>query len=166
MKNTDKFLIGIIIGAVLLVGVALAVAFMRPKPSYQPEDTPEGVAHNYLFALQQGDYQRAYGYLSPTLAGYPTSADKFATDLDKYAWQLKDLNKGSVALAIESTHASDDRAEVSVKETRFYQGGLFDSNEYSNTFQVTLHRQDGRWRITASDSYWASCWDSKAGCSK
>lgn len=165
MKNTDKFLIGIIVGAVLLVGVAFIVALMRPKPSYQPEDTPEGVAHNYLFALQQGDHKRAYNYLSPTLTGYPASADKFATDLDKYAWQLNDLNKGSVALTVESARLSDDRAEVSVKETRFYQGGLFDSNEYSTTFGMTLHRENGAWKITASDSYWPYCWDSKAGCS-
>lgn len=165
MKNTDKFLIGIIVGAVLLVGIAFTVAFMRPKPAYQPEDTPEGVAHNYLFALQQGDYHRAYGYLSPSLTGYPASADKFATDLDKYAWQINNLRQESVALTVESARLSNDRAEVSVKETRFYQGGLFESNEYSTTFRMTLHREEGAWKITASDSYWADCWDTKAGCS-
>jgi hypothetical protein len=165
MKSTDKFLIGIIAGAVLLVGVAFAVAFMRPKPAYQPEDTPEGVAHNYLFALQQADYPRAYGYLSPNLAGYPASTDKFAADLDKYAWQLADLKKESVTLAVESARITNDRAEVLVRETRFYKGGLFDSNESSTTFEMTLHRENGMWKITAADSYWPYCWDSKVGCS-
>lgn len=165
MKRTDKFLIGIIVGAFLLVGVAFTVAFTRPKPAYQPEDTPAGVAHNYLFALQQGDYQRAYGYLSPSLTGYPASADKFAADLDKHAWQLTDLRQESVALTVETAHLNDDRAEVSVKETRFYRGGLFESNEYSTTFGMTLKREEGAWKITTSDSYWAYCWDAKAGCS-
>ncbi|MBL1124538.1 MAG: hypothetical protein D8M52_11170 [Chlorobi bacterium] len=165
MKSTDKFLIGIIAGAVLLVGIAFAVAFMRPQPSYQPEDTPEGVAHNYLFALQQADYRRAYGYLSPALAGYPASPDKFAADLDKHAWQLDNLNEESITLAVESVRVTDDRAEVSVKETRFYRGGLFDSNEHSTTFEMTLHRENGAWKITASDAYWPYCWDSKVGCS-
>lgn len=166
MKSTDKFLIGIIAGAVLLVGIAFTVAFIRPKPSYQPEDTPEGVAHNYLFALQQGDYKRAYGYLSSSLTGYPASPDEFATDLDKHAWQLSDLKKESVALAVESAHINDGRAEVSVKETHFYQGGLFESNEYSTTFGMTLRHEGDAWKIAVSDSYWASCWEVKAGCSK
>jgi len=77
MKNTDKFLVGIVVGVVVLVATAFAVALLRPKPTYQLEDTPKGVAHNYLLALQQEDYKRAYGYLSPTIEGYPTSAEAF-----------------------------------------------------------------------------------------
>jgi len=46
MKITDKFLIGSVAGVILLVSVAFAVAFLRPKPTYQSDDTPEGVAHN------------------------------------------------------------------------------------------------------------------------
>jgi hypothetical protein len=165
MKSTDKFLIGIVVGIIVLVGVAFAVALWRPKPTYQPEDTPEGVAHNYLFALQQKDYTRAYGYLSPTLEGYPASAEKFADDLDEYAWQIQNLNDESTTLSVEKADITDDRAVVSVKETHFYQGGLFDSNQYTTTFDVTLRRENGVWKIIASDPYWAPCWDDEKGCS-
>ena len=165
MKNTDKFLIGIVLGIILLVGVAFVVALQRPKPAYQPEDTPEGVAHNYLFALQQKDYNRAYGYLSPTIDGYPATVNKFEDDLNEYAWQIRDLDNESVSLVVESTRLDGDRADVEIKETRFYQGGLFDSNQYTTNFDITLQRETGSWKIVRADSYWASCWTDEEGCS-
>jgi hypothetical protein len=165
MKRTDKFLIGIVVGIILLVVVAFVVAFWRPKPAYQAENTPEGVAHNYLFALQEEKYDRAYSYLSPSLEGYPTSTDKFINDLDEYSWQVRDLKDQAVTLAVDSTRITDDRTMVSIRETRFYRGDLFDSSQYTNTFDVTLKQENGTWKIIKSDSYWASCWNDTKGCS-
>ncbi len=164
MKNTDKFLIGIVAGVLVLVIAAFAVAFLRPKPAYQSEDMPEGVAHNYLFALEQADYERAYGYLSPTLKGYPASAEAFTDDVHDYSWTFRLEN--STTLEVESTRLTGDRAFVTVRETTFYEGGLFNSGEYSNTFDVTLVQVagSGEWKIISSDSYWAWCWDDKDGC--
>jgi len=51
MKSSDRFLIVIIIGIVLLAGGAFALTLTRPEPTYRSEDTPEGVATNYLLAL-------------------------------------------------------------------------------------------------------------------
>jgi hypothetical protein len=164
MKNIDKFLLGIIAGIILLVGVAFVVALGRPKPTYQPEATPEGVAHNYLFAIQQEDYTRAYNYLSPSLEGYPTSADKFSEDLNDYAWQVRELKNQSVTLAVDSTRFVDDRATVTIRETHFYRGDLFNSNQYTTTFDMTLKQENGEWKIIRSNSYWASCWDDSRGC--
>jgi hypothetical protein len=163
MKSTDKFLIGIVGGVILLIVVAFAVAFLRPKPTYLPDDTPEGVAHNYLFALQQKDYARAYGYLSPTLSGYPKSAEAFASDASDYNWNFGD---GSNTLQVESSSITGDRAVVLVRETVFYEGGLFNSSQYANTFEMTLQRdpKSGAWKIVESDSYWAWCWNNSDGC--
>src|SRR5262245_57084040 len=116
MKSTDKFLIGIVIGVIVLIGIAFAVVLLRPQPTYQAEDTPEGVAHNYLLALQQEDYARAYNYLSPSLEGYPASADEFKEDIDRQGWQFHELADGSTTLAIESSHQTGEQAEVSVQE--------------------------------------------------
>ena len=45
--------------------VALTVFFTnRTKPVYGSEDTPEGVVHNYVLAVINQDYQKAYGYLA------------------------------------------------------------------------------------------------------
>jgi hypothetical protein len=164
MKDTDKFLIGIVVGVLLLVGVALALVWLHPKPTYRAEDTPEGVAYNYLLALQEKDYTRAYGYLLPTLKGYPASVDVFTANIRSNKWSFA-LDDNSVTLAIQSVRLiSADKADVSVKETHFYEGGFLFGYQYASTFQMELQRQDGAWKIVASDRYFASCWNQKDGC--
>jgi len=166
MKGTDKFLIGIVIGVVILIGAAFAVAFMRPEPTFQPEDTPAGVAHNYLLALQKKEYERAYGYLSPTLDGYPDSVETFIDNIDDYGWQIRDLQEGSIMLAVETTDITGERAEVVVQENHFRQGGLFDSSQYDRTFDMRLSfdSDQNAWKIIDSDSYWVSCWENEEFC--
>lgn len=166
MKGTDKFLIGIVIGVVILIGVAFAVAFLRPEPTFQLEDTPAGVAHNYLLALQQKEYERAYGYLSPSLESYPTSVDIFVDNIDRHSWQFRELQDGSTTLTVESTDMTDNRAEVSVREDRFREGGLFESSQHTYTFEMRLRFDATRkaWKIVGSDSYWVRCWNDDEGC--
>jgi hypothetical protein len=62
----DRFLIGILVGIGVLITAALVVFFMRQgdRQTYTQENTPDGVVHNYVLALQQGDFQKAYGYLA------------------------------------------------------------------------------------------------------
>ena len=163
MKNTDKFLIAIVAGVVLLIGVAFAVVFLRPKPTYQTDDTPEGVAHNYLFALQQKDYARAYSYLSPDIDGYPDSVARFTTDISNNGYGFGS-GSDSTTLEIASSDITGDQAVVTVRETVFYNGGLFNNNQYTNTFAMTLHREDKGWKIVSSESYWAWCWNDTGGC--
>lgn len=163
MKNTDKFLIAIVAGVALLIGVAFAVVFLRPKPTYQTDDTPEGVAHNYLFALQQKDYARAYGYLSPGMDGYPDSVARFTTDITSYNHGFGS-GSDSNTLEIASSDITGDQAVVTVRETTFYNGGLFNNNQYTDTFHMTLQREEEGWKIVSSDSYWAWCWNDTDGC--
>jgi len=166
MKGTDKFLIGIVAGAVVLVGVVLAVALLGPnQPNYQPDDTPEGVAHNYLLALQLEEYGRAFGYLSPTLPGYPADADQFTSHVEDNRWRRYfGYYDDDVSLAIEAVNVTDGWANVVVRKTQFYQGGLFDSGQYSTIFDMTLHRANGAWKIRESEQYWAHCWQDFNGC--
>jgi hypothetical protein len=164
MKSTDKFLIGLVSGIVLLVVVAFAVALLRPRPTYQPEDTPDGVVHNYLFALQEENYDRAYGYLSPTIKGYPDSTDAFIEDIHIYDFLYR--SDESVTFEVESARVADDRAVVIVRETTFYGRGLFNNNEFTSSFDVILVRDagSGAWKIISSDSYWVDCWNDEDGC--
>ena len=62
----DRFLIGILVGIGVLITAALVVFFIRQGDgqTYTQEDTPDGVVHNYVLAFQQGDFQKAYGYLA------------------------------------------------------------------------------------------------------
>ena len=162
MKSKDRFLIGIVVGVLLLVIVAFIVVLRRPEPTYRADDSPEGVAHNYLLAVRQGEYERAYGYLSPTLKGYPTNAAQFANDIEQQRWLFR--LDDDVTLAIESAQINGDEAAVVIQETTFYSGGLFNSNQYTNRFNLYLIRSGNSWVIDKADSYWWECWQIKERC--
>jgi hypothetical protein len=162
MKNTDRFLIGIVVGIVVLVIVAFVVTLMRSEPAYQPEDTPKGVAHNYLLALQKEEYERAYGYLSPTLDGYPTSVDKFTDAVARYSWKFR--FDADTTLAVESSREVGSQTVVRVRESRFEGGNLIGNNQSITMFDVKLKFEQGAWKIVDADYYFARCWKSDQGC--
>jgi len=166
MKTADKLLTGIVVGVMLLVVVAFGVALFRPKPAYQADDTPEGVTHNYLLALKQEDYARAYGYLSQDLPGYPANLEDFLADRRNYAWRFG--QGASSTLTVLSARINDDVATVTVRERTFSGGGLFNNSSYSNEFTITVKRvaASGAWRLINADSYWAYCWSERAGCDR
>ena len=164
MKGTDKFLIGIIAGVVVLVGVVLALALLQPKqPNYQPDDTPEGVAHNYLLALELEEYEHAYTYLSPKLPGYPEDVEAFERNMRDNRWSFGYYDD-DVSLAVESADVSGDKAKLVVRKTVFRRGGLFDSGQYSSTFEMTLRYEKDAWMVTNAERYWANCWEAFQGC--
>ncbi len=164
MKNVDKFLIAIVAAVIILVIGALGVAFYLPEATYQPEDTPEGVVHNYLLAMENEDFERAYGYLSPSLDDYPEDADEFEDDLRYYGYYYNSTT--SRTLAIENSKVNGSRATVTVRLTEFYGDGLFNSSEYSYTFEVTLQQEAGEWKIINSTNFFADCWARREGCSR
>jgi hypothetical protein len=164
MKSADKFLIGIITGIAILVIVVFAIAYLRPKPGYISDETPEGVIHNYFYALQQEDYGRAYSYLSPTIKGYPNSNEAFANDVHSNAWIFNSFGS-DVSLSIISADPIGNNATVKVRKSTFNQGVLF-GDEYSTTFDVYLQRvsSDSAWKIIQADEYWVRCWNTKVNC--
>jgi hypothetical protein len=161
-RGSNRLLIGIVIGAIILIIITFAVTLLRPAPGYISDDTPDGVAHNYLHALQIGDYQRAYIYLSTTLPGYPIDLDEFTDSVEDDAYRFR-LDR-STTLNIDSVNISDTRATITVGETEFRGGGIFDRDHYSRTFKMKLQLEDGEWKITDSDSYSAWCWFREEGC--
>jgi hypothetical protein len=162
MKQIDRFLLAIIAGIVVLVVAALALALNRTAQGYLPDTTPGGVAHNYLLAIKQRDDERAYSYLSPDLRGYPPTVEEFSVDINsRYSWSF---DHDSSTISIDDERITGDRAVVTVGETRFYEGGLFSSNQYRNSFSVTLSRQGEVWRLVSADSYWADCWTKSRPC--
>ena len=161
MKQIDRFLLAIIAGVVALVVIALTIALTRTPQGYLPDTTPDGVAYNYVLAIKQRDDARAYGYLSTELIGYPATLDAFATDMDRYGWSF---SHDAATITRGNERINDDRAVVTLDETRFSEGGLFTSNQYTTSFNVTLRRQGEAWKIISADSYWASCWAEDQPC--
>jgi hypothetical protein len=149
----DRFLLFIIIGILALVGVALVVFFTRQTTilEYQADDQPRGVVFNYLLALDKGDYEKAYGYISD-ISGKPT--------LIKFR-QTMAMNKSQFKTnAVDVTEESIDGQTATVLVvTTMAGGGPFDRG-FSNTENASLELVDGKWRIISMPyEFWSYDWN-------
>lgn len=151
MFKQDRFLASILIGIGLLIVVALALFFIRSgTQAYQPDDTPSGVVNNYILALYQGDYERAFSYLAegdnkPDLARF------------RSAFTSKQMDITNTALEIGEENVTSDHATVAVTLIN-NTGGLF-SEAYRNIQNAELVRQSGSWKISNMPyPYWAWDW--------
>ena len=145
----DRFLIGILIGIGLLVVVALAVFFTRSdQASYFSEGTPDGVVHNYVLALLNKDYQKAYGYLAD-LDHKPTFSEF------RQSFAIGRLNPDQPATQLGRTDVVGDTATVEISMV-FSQGEPFGSPSRS-LGSARLMKQGGAWKISSMPTY--NLWD-------
>ena len=154
MKN-DKFLIGIVVGIVLLMIVAISVVLLRGQSEeYVTDDSPAGVVHNYFLAIQRQDYDRAYSYLSDEVKSKP-DLDDFILVADNYGYRSES------SLKIGQSTIDDDRAQVEVTITTYTGGRLFDSGSYANRDTVHLRATpDNEWKIYQFPyPYWGYNWN-------
>ncbi|MBW8012441.1 MAG: hypothetical protein FVQ83_14595 [Chloroflexi bacterium] len=156
MKGTDKFLIAIVVGVIILAAAAIGVALMQSEAAYLSDDTPEGVTHNYLLAIQNEDYERAYSYLSPDLIEYPEDVIEFKRDINLNLFIFRQNTSNTIEILSSSIYG--ENADVEVRETSFHQGDFFDSYRSTNNFVITLTIIDGEWKIVNGDYYFAPCW--------
>ena len=145
----DRFLTGILIGIAVLVVVALAVFFLRrDTQTYISEDAPEGVVHNYVLAVLNGEYERAYGYLAE-LENKPTFEqfrDAFVTGT---------VNPASSAVDVGASQINDDTASVEV--AIIYNPSDPFSTGYRDVQRAILVRQGEAWKLSAMPTYYF--WD-------
>ena len=128
-------------------------------------------SNNYLLALRNREFARAWTYLSPSLAGYPSTSERLTDDVMSRADRFG-LGSGEPATLQVRPEISEsgDSAVVNVDETRFVQNGLFDSGESTIPLTVQLRRDAGAWQIVDVDPerYWDDCWADPAdpACSR
>jgi len=146
----DRFLTGILIGIALLVVASLSVFFLRKDTqTYLPEDNPESIVHNYIFALQQEDYERAYNYLADE-KNKPTYTE-FLRDV---------INTSREEVQIGAVEISEETASVQLVFTNATGRVFFDYYEYNET--ALLIKQDGAWKILdMGHNYWFWNWYEK-----
>jgi len=147
----DRFLLGIIIGIAVVIIAALALFFLRRnEPVYGPENTPEGVVHNYVVALQKGDYNRGLSYLA---------SDGNKPDIIHFRQGLLNQNQNlsGYSLQIGDTQINGDSASVAVTINQSG-GGPFGGSS-SQLQNATLDREAGSWKISAMPfPYWSFDW--------
>ena len=136
----DRFLLVIVAGIGLLVIATISLFIIRQNSkTYGPEDTPEGVLRNYILAINQEDYAKAYGYL-PDFGTRP--------DYDEFHQQMTAKTRAidQTALKIISVDVSGDEAKIKVVVTREGSDPFFDSR-YSTNQTVLLGLHDGAWKL-------------------
>ncbi|HEX2697000.1 MAG TPA: hypothetical protein VHM28_04780 [Anaerolineales bacterium] len=145
----DRFLTGILIGIGLLIAAALVIFFARQdKQTYAPDDTPDGVVHNYVLALINKDYQKAYGYLAD-LENKPT-LEEF-----RQSFIVGRLTPSSAGIRIGKSEITADDATVEI--SMIYNGGDPFASESNPAGAAQLVRQNGAWKISSMPAY--TLWD-------
>jgi hypothetical protein len=145
----DRFLTGILVGIVVLVIVALTVFFLRQgSQSYISEDAPEGVVHNYVLAVLNADYEKAYGYLAELedKPDYEQFRDAFLTGV---------VNPNNSAVDIGESEVSGETASVEV--ALIYNPSDPFSTGYRDVQRALLIRQNGAWKLSSMPGYYF--WD-------
>ncbi|MBM3126304.1 MAG: hypothetical protein FJZ87_14755 [Chloroflexi bacterium] len=147
----DRFLIGILIGIGLLIVLALALFFTRQdQREYLADHTPEGVVHNYVLAILNQDYQKAYGYLAD-LEHKPTY-DEFRRSFFNGM-----VNPGNTGLDVGTAEIHDDEAVVTL--TLFYSYSDPFSSGYESMDRALLVEQDGNWKLNSMPyNFWDYSW--------
>jgi hypothetical protein len=145
----DRFLTGILIGIGLLVVVALAVFFTRKDTqTYISDETPEGVVHNYVVAVLNKDYEKAYSYLAD-LDNKPT----YEEFRDSFLKGMVNPNNSGVDVGQSDITGDDATVEV----TLVYNPSDPFSTGYRDTQRAILVKQNGIWKISSMPQY--NFWD-------
>lgn len=142
----DRFLTGILIGIGVLVIAALAVFFTRrDTQTYVADDTPEGVVHNYVVAVLEKDYEKAYGYLAD-LDHKPDYVEF------RQAFLNGQVNPGNSAVDIGAAEIINDGAYVEV--ALVYNPSDPFSTGYRDVQRAGLVLQNGAWKLTSMPTYY------------
>ena len=150
----DKFLTGILIGIGVLIVIALGLFFTRQdKRDYVADDKPEGVVYNYVLAVVNKDYQKAYGYLAD-LENKPTY-EQF-----RQSFFNGTISPGNVGVDVGTSSINGDEAVVDLSLA--YSPSDPFSSSYSNPDRALLVLQNGKWKLsTMPYSFWDYNWYQK-----
>jgi hypothetical protein len=148
----DRFLTGILVGIAVLVVIALVVFFLRQgSQSFISEDMPEGVVHNYVLAVLNDDYEKAYGYLADldNKPAFEQFRDAFLTGV---------VNPNNSAVDIGGSEISADTASVEV--ALVYNPSDPFSTGYRDAQRAVLVKQGSAWKLSSMPCYyfWDCSW--------
>jgi hypothetical protein len=145
----DRFLTGILIGIGVLVIAALAVFFSRrDTQSYISDEAPEGVVHNYVLAVLNSDYEKAYSYLAD-LDNKPEYEDFRQAFFSGY------INTSNAAVDVGEAVINEDEAYVEV--ALIYNPSDPFSTGYRDVQRAGLVLQNGAWKLSSMPTYYF--WD-------
>jgi hypothetical protein len=149
MKSSNKWLLGF--GSALGILVILAVVLVLTMPGTDeiellPENTPEGIVQRYVFAIQNRDYEEAYGYLSTSAIADEGRYNSF----EEWSRQFLNRRGGDPWRAIiGDAEYSGGKAFVTVSIEVFEPEGLLQDPVRMWYYPFTLEQEDDGWKITS-----------------
>lgn len=174
MKNSPKT--GLILAGIIsmLICLTLGAGWFffyqegKQQKDYQADGSPEAAAFNYLMALAKKDFIRAYGYLSPDLAGFPADVDIFLAELEDRG--LLPAYEIDPCVYIEDANINEDQAEVELR-MQYYdpclKGWWLEIENLTQTPGHLMLRQIGEsWMIVDADDgfFFSNCWTDLDDC--
>jgi len=148
----DKFLTGILIGIGALILLALGLFFIRQdgQRDYVADTTPDGVVHNYVLAVLNKDYQKAYGYLAD-LEHKPTYEEFRQSFFNGM------VNPNDTGVDVGSVEINKDEAVVSL--SIYYSNTDPFSSRYASQDRALLVLQSGVWKLNSMpNNFWDYNW--------
>lgn len=150
----DRFLTGILIGIGVLILLALGLFFMRQdKREYIADNVPEGVVHNYVLAILNKDYEKAYAYMADL--EYKPTYEEF-----RQSFFNGMVNPNNTGVDVGTSEIHGDEAVVTL--TLFYSYSDPFSSGYESTERALLVEQNGAWKLnTMPYNFWDYNWYQK-----
>ncbi|UCD08481.1 MAG: hypothetical protein JSU79_08990 [Dehalococcoidales bacterium] len=149
MKSSNKWLLGF--GTALGVLVILAVVLVLTMPGSDevellPEDTPGGVVQRYIYAINDGNFEEAYSYLSPSALEDDLRNGTYEDWSGMYMYrEWADAWRA----IIDEPEILGEKATVNVRIEVFKPDGVFRDPVDTRYYYFTLENQEGAWKITS-----------------
>jgi hypothetical protein len=151
MNSSSKWLIIFagIIGTLALIAVVLVLVTGGKNVTLLAADTPQGTVQRYLIALEDGDYQRSYNYLSPNLPGTMSYDDWLSQNTNRPASQT------GWRATLGKTVQNGNYATVEVMIETSYPGGMMSTSQSNLPVTFDLTETGDSWFITSPTYiYW------------
>jgi hypothetical protein len=146
-RGSDRFLLGIVVGAALLIVVGIGAVLLTSRaaaPRPVDPDSPVGVVQAYVEALRGGELDRAHGYLSRA-----AQASVPLDDYRRHAYRPYAPDTSAQRVLVEAVTVGADTASVKVTLSRFSaRPDPFSASTYHRDTTISLVREDGAWRIS------------------
>jgi hypothetical protein len=156
MKTSSRALIGFGIGIAVLVilTIVLVLTLGQRNPTLLPENTPQGTVQRYLVAIQEKEYQKAFGYLAPLDPNDPNYIKEppYVKDYPLYSYEewlrsAGDSGDTTWKANLGKVNISGESAYVEVIIEVFRPGGPFDNAVHTNKTTFTLKKAESGWLI-------------------
>ena len=144
------FIFAIVIGVLVIATVSLVLFTKGNKVTLLPEDSPQGTVQRYLMAIQEKDYQKAFGYLSFSPTDKITS---FSDWLMMVGPQSSSQSVWRATLGTVTENENNATVEINIDTLR--SGGLFGDSQFSQQINFLLIKKGNSWFITSPTYiYW------------